>query len=91
MRSVLLLCGVKGGPDDWYPLAAGEEEALASAFSELVAFTAPPEQGAIALERDGEVSAAWSREGARRLAQALPPALADLARAIRERHQPEPG
>jgi hypothetical protein len=54
---------------------------------ELVAFVTPPEQGAIAHERGGEIVAAWSREGALRLAQLLPPAYEGLAAAIRERHQ----
>jgi hypothetical protein len=87
MASVLLLRGVGCDVEDRYPLDAGDEELLAPAFRELVGFATSGEQGAIAHERDGELVAAWSREGALRLAQLLPPAYAELANAIRERHQ----
>ena len=89
MAGVLLLCGVESGPGDRYALSAAEEEALASAFRELVAFATPPEQGSIAHGRDGSIVAAWTREGALRLAQLLPPAYGDLAAAIVGRHQPD--
>jgi hypothetical protein len=87
MASVLLLRGSGSEGGDRVPLDAGDEEALASAYRELVAFATSSDEGAIAHERDGEIVAAWSQEGALRLAQLLPPAYGDLANAIRERHQ----
>jgi len=87
MASVLLLRGSGSEAGDRVPLNAGDEEALASAYRELVAFATSSDEGAIAHERNGEIVAAWSQEGALRLAQLLPPAYGDLANAIRERHQ----
>ncbi len=87
MASVLLLRGPGSDAEDRHPLDAGDEEALASAYRELVGFATSVEDGAIAHERDGEIVAAWNHEGALRLAQLLPPAYGDLANAIRERHQ----
>jgi hypothetical protein len=87
MASVLLLRGIGSGPVDRHPLGDEDEELLAPVFRELVGFATSGEQGAIARERDGEIVAAWSQEGALRLAQRLPPAYGDLANAIRERHQ----
>jgi hypothetical protein len=86
MASILLLRGVEGSSADRHPLDSEDEELLAPVFRELVGFATSPEQGAIALERDGEVVTAWSQEGALRMAQRLPPAYAELANAIRERH-----
>src|SRR5207247_5951008 len=60
MASVLLLRGVGGDAEDRHPLDPADEEALASAYRELVAFATSGEEGAIAHERDGEVVAAWS-------------------------------
>jgi hypothetical protein len=85
MASVLLLRGAESGVEDRHLVGPAEE--LAPAFPELVSFATPPEQGAIALERDGDVVAGWTREGALRLAQLLPPAFEELAAAIRERHE----
>jgi len=87
MASVLLLRGVEGSSADRHPLDAEDEELLAPVLRELVGFATSAEQGAIALERDGEVVTAWSQEGALRMAQSLPPAYGELANAIRERHQ----
>jgi hypothetical protein len=87
MATILLLRGLGSGSGDRRPLDAQDEELLAPIFRELVGFAVSPEQGAIALERDGEVVAAWSQEGALRMAQGVPPAYGDLASSIRERHQ----
>jgi hypothetical protein len=87
VTSVLLLRGLEGGPDERRPLDARKEEALASVTGELVSFAVSPDQGAIAHERDGQITAAWNRDGALRLAELLPPAFAELASAIRERYQ----
>jgi hypothetical protein len=87
MASVLLLRGAESGAGDRHPLSPAEEDALVPAFRELVSFVTPPEQGAIALERDGETVAGWSREGALRIVALLPPAFEELAAAIRERHE----
>lgn len=87
MASALLLRGAESGVEDRQPLGPAEEDALAPAFRELVSFATAPEQGAIAHERDGEIVAGWTREGALRLAQLLPPAFEELAAAIRERHE----
>jgi hypothetical protein len=87
MASILLLRGVGSSSDDRHPLHAEDDELLAPVFRELVGLATSADQGAIALERDGEVVAAWSQEGALRMAQRLPPAYGDLANAIRERHQ----
>jgi hypothetical protein len=90
VTSVLLLRGVEGSVGDRYPLDPGADEALSAASRELVSFATAAEQGAIAHERDGEIVAAWSREGALRLAQLLPPAYAELANTIQDRHQAQP-
>jgi hypothetical protein len=90
MASILLLRGVEGSSEDRYPLDPAADEALSAAYRELVSFATPAEQGAIAHERDGEIVAAWSHEGALRLAQLLPPAYAELANTIHERHQDQP-
>jgi hypothetical protein len=87
MASVLLLRGAESAVGDRHPLRPAEEDALAPAFRELVSFATPPEQGALALERDGDIVAGWTREGALRLAQLLPPAFEELASAIRARHE----
>ena len=87
MASILLLRGVGSSSADRRPLDADDEELLAPVFRELVGFAVSGEQGAIALERDGEIAAAWSQEGALRMAQGLPPVYSELATAIRERHQ----
>jgi hypothetical protein len=90
MTSILLLRGVESSIEDRYPLDPAADEALSSASRELVSFATSAEQGAIAHERDGEIVAAWNHEGALRLAQLLPPAYAELANTIRQRHQAEP-
>lgn len=82
-----MLRDVDGESEERRTLDAAEEEALAAVSSGLVAFVAPPEQAVIAHERDGEVTRAWTREGALRLAELLPPASAELATVLRERYQ----
>jgi hypothetical protein len=88
MASALLLRGRGSEARDRWPLEAGDEEAVAAAARELVAYTADPTDAPIAHERDGQIIAAWDVDGARRLAQLLPPAYAELSEAILERHRP---
>jgi hypothetical protein len=87
MASALLLCGPGGDATDRWPLEAHDEEIVAAAARDLVAYAVDPPGAAIAHERDGEIVAAWSADGARRLAQLLPPAYAELAEAILQRHR----
>ena len=87
MANVLLLRGAESGVEDRHPLSPAEEDALAPAFRELVSFVTPLEDGAIALERNGNIVTGWSQEGALRIAAVLPPAFEELAAAIRERHE----
>lgn len=90
MASILLLRGIDGSVEDRYPLDLAAEEALSAAARQLVSFATPGEQGAIAHELDGEIVASWSREGALRLAQLLPPAYAELSNTIQDRYQAHP-
>jgi hypothetical protein len=87
VASALLLCGPGGEPTDRWALDVRDEEVFAAAARELVRFAVDPAAGAIAHERDGELVAGWTADGARRLAQLLPPAYADLAEAILQRHR----
>jgi hypothetical protein len=87
MPTVLLLRGIESGDQDRRALDERENEALAIAARELVSFATPADQGAVVHERDGEVVAAWTSEGALRLADLLPPAHDGLASEIRSRHQ----
>jgi hypothetical protein len=87
MTSVLLLRGVDAEPDERRPLNAREDKAVAAAASELVSFAVSADQGAVAHERAGQITAAWTRDGALRLAELLPPAFTELATAIRERYR----
>jgi hypothetical protein len=89
MATELLLRGPESPPVDRCGLDERGEEMLAAAARELIAYTTSRENGAIALERDGEIVAVWSHEGALRLAQLVPPAFAELASAILQRHQSE--
>jgi hypothetical protein len=81
-HTALLLQVREEGLVERRPLTLREEDALASASDELVAFAIRPPAGAIALERDGEIVAAWTRKGALRLAELLAPAHEALAATI---------
>ncbi len=87
MASTLLLRGAASGPSDRHRLDERDEEMLACAFRDLISYSSSEKDGAIAHERDGEIVAAWNRDGALRLAQLVPPAYAELSSAILERHR----
>ncbi len=81
-HTALLLQDREEGVVERRALTVREEEALASVSGKLVAFAVRPPSGAIALERNGEITAAWTREGALRLAELHPPAHEALAATI---------
>jgi len=86
VASALLLDGPESLDDDRWTLDDRDEELLAPVIRDLVRFTVAAPRAAIVHERDGHVVAAWTADGARRLAQALPPSYSELAGAISARH-----
>jgi len=91
MASELLLDGIESVEGSRWPLADRDEEILRPVLRMLMPFAAQPGVAAVVHARGGEVIAGWNRDGALRLAHALPPAYEDLARALREHHELVPG
>jgi hypothetical protein len=90
MAGVLLLRGPASEDADRWPLDDRDEDNLASTWGPLVSHAVDPadeSRAAIAHERGGTIVSAWDQAGALRLAQALPPAYAELSEAILERHR----
>jgi hypothetical protein len=78
------LRGIEDEPEKRHILAKREEEAFSSVSSGLVSYVAPADNAALAYERDGLVATSWTRQGALRLAELLPPACSELANMLRQ-------
>jgi hypothetical protein len=76
-----LTAGANGGSQRW-ELEEGDEENLAAAFRLLAPYVIEPESATLVHGRDGETIASWDSAGARRFAEAVPPAYSELAQAI---------
>jgi hypothetical protein len=70
-----------GGAARW-DLDEGDEENLAAVFRLLAPYSTAPETAALVHGRDDDTIAAWDADGARRFAEAVPPAYSELAQAI---------